>query len=150
MPFLLDVVLETKRWCKNVPVSFGRARREFEFEGFRVPAGWLVFMAVGANNHWAAHFPEPARFDPERFSPARAEHHRHPHAFVPQGPGSDLGHRCAGLDFSTLFMQLFTARLAERVTWTLSPAADRQPRTDLVPPEPRDGLRATLARRQRA
>lgn len=147
MPYLDLFVMEVKRFCKNVPVSFGKAKQAFEYQGFRVPAGWLVFLAVGENNYWSGSFSEPERFDPERFAPGREEHSKHPHAFVPQGPGSMVtGHKCAGYDFSTIFMQLFAARLVRDCDWKLS-AQEPSFRVDVVPPEPGDGLLAVVKRR---
>jgi cytochrome P450 len=140
-PALLQTVMEAKRVTRNVPVSFGKAKKAFEFRGYTVPAGWFVFLAVGENNRQASVFADPERFDPARFAEGRAEHESHPHAFVPQGPGPQLGHKCAGLEFSTLFMQVFIALLVRGYTWEI-PEQDLSLRLDIVPPEPRGGLRA--------
>jgi cytochrome P450 len=141
-PLLLETVMEAKRVTRNVPVSFGKAKKDFEFHGYTVPAGWHVFLAVGENNRQKSVFADPERFDPDRFGPGRAEHESHPHAFVPQGPGPQLGHKCAGLDFSTLFMQVFVALLVRGYTWEIPQEQDFSLRLDIVPPEPRGGLRA--------
>jgi retinoid hydroxylase len=142
-PLLLAVALETKRHCPNVPVSFGRAKRGFQLDGYTIPAGCYVFMAVGENNMNRAYFTAPERFDPDRFMEPRREHLRHPHAYQPQGAGPELAHKCAGADFSTLFMQLFTARLVRDHDFELPPQ-DLSLRSDLVPPEPKSGLLTQL------
>ena len=90
-----------------------------------------------------ATFTDPARFDPERFAPRRAEHEKHPHAFAPQGAGAQMGHKCAGFDLSTIFMQIFGAVLLGGYSWEL-PAQDRSLRFDRMPPEPRSGLIITV------
>lgn len=143
MPKVHRVVLETKRFCVNVPVSFGRTRRPCTFGSYTVPPGWLVCMSVNANNFDEKTFANPTTFDPDRFAEGRAEHRAHPHAYQPQGAGKDLNHRCAGKDFSTVFMKVFTARLVRDVTWTF-PAQDLSLRYSIVPPEPRDGLRVEI------
>src|SRR5439155_8397895 len=79
------VVMETKRFVPIVPLAFGRARRTFEVEGFEVPEGWTVYLALHLNSHDPRVFTDPDRFDPDRFAPPRAEHHTHPMAFIPQG-----------------------------------------------------------------
>jgi len=145
MPYLHQIVLETKRHCPNVPVSFGRAKRTFELRGYTIPEGWLVFMAVVENNMQDSIYRSPETFDPERFSPERAEHEKHKHAFQPQGAGPELGHRCAGADFSTVFMQVFTALLVRDFKYSL-PEQDLSLRCDMIPPEPRDGLLVRLER----
>jgi len=138
MPYLLQVVNEVKRTCPNVPMSFGRARAPIEMNGYVIPPGWLVMMAVVESNRNPV-FTDPALFDPDRFSPARREHERHPHAFMPQGAGELSGHKCAGYDFSTVMMQLFAILLVRGHTWQL-PRQDLGMRWNRVPPEYKSGL----------
>jgi retinoid hydroxylase len=143
MPYLDQVVMEVKRTCPNVPVVFGRAKASVRIGGVTIPAGWNVMMALGAHNMNPV-FTEPATFDPERFGPARAEQNRHPHAFAPQGAGSILGgHKCAGYDYSTVFMQLFAVLLARAYTWEV-PAQDLSMNRALIPPEFKSGLRVAI------
>jgi cytochrome P450 len=140
MPYLEQVIMEVKRTCPNVPVSFGKARAPITLGGFTIPAGWNVMMAVGEHNMNGV-FTEPAKFDPERFSPARAEHQRSPHAFAPQGAGTvDKGHKCAGYDYSTVFMELFAVLLMRSYRWHV-PDQDLSLDGSLIPPEVRSGLR---------
>lgn len=145
MPFLGQVVMEVKRTCPAVPVSFGRARIDFELGGFRIQAGWQILMCVDGNNRIGASFADPDLFDPDRFSDARAEHRAHPHAFVPQGPGPAESHRCAGLDYATLIMATFTVLLVRGYRFEL-PAQDLGPLPSSIPAEPRSGLIVRLAR----
>jgi len=146
MPYLDQVVMEVKRTCPNVPVSFGRARVPIHVGGVTIPAGWNVMMAVGEHNRNAI-FTRPEEFDPDRFGEPRAEQRRHPHAFAPQGAGSLLGgHKCAGYDYSTVFMQLFTVLLARGYTWDVPPQ-DLSVNRALVPPELKSGLRVVTRKR---
>lgn len=146
MPYLEQMMLETKRACANVPISFGKAKKDFEIGGYGIKEGTFVFMSVHGNNVDATTFAEPSKFDPDRFDATRAEHKKHPHAYQPQGAGVDTGHRCAGVDFSSIFMKAFTALLVRDLTWTL-PEQALDLRWDIVPPEPRDGLRAVIERK---
>jgi retinoid hydroxylase len=146
MPLLGRVVLETKRITPMLPMLFARARTSFTFEGARIPEGWQVSLALTATHHLDDVYPEPARFDPERFGPERAEHEQHPHAYAPQGPGPDTGHRCAGVDYSSLLMQTFIVMLLRRYRWEL-PEQDLAYDFTLLPPEPKDGLRGWLVPR---
>jgi len=145
LPFLEQVVMEVKRTCPNVPVSFGKARVPISLGGFTIPAGWNVMMAVGEHNMNRI-FAEPAKFDPDRFSPDRAEHRKSPHAFAPQGAGSvERGHKCAGYDYSTVFMELFAILLMRSYRWQV-PGQDLSLDGALIPPEIRSGLRLRLER----
>jgi cytochrome P450 len=143
MPYLDQVVMEVKRTCPNVPVSFGRARVPIRIGDATIPAGWSVIMALAAHNLNPI-FTEPEKFDPDRFGGARAEQDRHPHAFAPQGAGSVLGgHKCAGYDYSTVFMQLFAVLLARGYAWEVPPQ-DLSLNRALIPPEFRSGLRVVI------
>ena len=143
MPYLGQVVMEVKRTCPNVPVIFGRARVPIRIGDATIPAGWNVMMALGAHNLNRI-FTEPEKFDPDRFSEVRAEQNRHPYAFAPQGAGSVLGgHKCAGTDYSTVFMQLFAVLLARGYTWEVPPQ-DLSMNRALVPPEFKSGLRVVI------
>jgi cytochrome P450 len=146
-PYLLQVVMEVKRLCPILPVLFGKARQSFEFKGRSVPAGWMVLWAHRASHVTAEIYPDPERFDPERFAPARSEHRRHPHAFVPHGAGPAHGHRCPGTDFATTLMQVFAIQLLRGYTWELALGQDLDYDWSLIPPEPKDGLRARVRRR---
>jgi cytochrome P450 len=141
--YLGQFVSEVKRLTPIVPVVFGKSRREFEFDGVAVPAGWMVLWAVNPSHVAHGVYDDAQRFDPDRFSPARAEERRHEHAFAPQGAGPITGHRCPGLDFATVFMAIFTVVLLRGYSWELPPQ-----RFDYdwskVPPEVRDGLQARI------
>jgi retinoid hydroxylase len=145
MPYLLQVVNEVKRLCPIVPAVFGKARKAFDFDGVSVPAGWMVMWALRPSHVAHGVFTDPEKFDPDRFSPERAEDKRHEHAFVPQGAGPASGHRCPGLDFATVFMEVFAVALLRDYSWQLP---EQSFETDFrkTPPEPRDGLRATVRR----
>jgi cytochrome P450 len=145
MPYLRSVVMEVKRLCPIIPAIFGKAREPFEVCGHTVPAGWMVMWAVLPTHTSHGVYSEPQRFDPDRFAPPRSEHERHEHAFVPQGAGPAIGHRCPGLDFATCFMELFAVLLLRGHDWELPPqsAAVDWTRT---PPEAVAGLRARITR----
>jgi steroid delta-isomerase-like uncharacterized protein len=143
LPSCTDVVREAKRIVPLVPLAFGRARRSFRSSGFEVPQGWTVYLALHLNNHDLRLFREPHVFDPDRFSPERAEDGQHPMAFIPQGAEPPTGHQCLGLTYSTLLVLAFMSRLLNGYTWTLPPQ-DLEPDPRKIPPEPRDGLRVRL------
>jgi cytochrome P450 len=137
MPYLLQVVDEVKRTCPNVPMSFGRAKCPIDVDGYTIPQGCLVMMAVYESNLDPI-FTAPEKFDPERFSPARDEKKRAPDAFMPQGAGALTFHKCAGYDFATVTMQLFAALALRAAKWDL-PAQDLSLKW-VVPPEHKSGL----------
>jgi cytochrome P450 len=140
------VVLETKRFVPLVPLAFGRAQRSFTCAGFRVREGWRVYLALHLCNTDPRLFRQPARFDPDRFGPERAEGDQHPLAFIPQGAGPPIGHQCLGLEYSTVLTLLFLTLVVRGYEWQL-PAQDFTMRWNTLPPEPHDGLRVSLRTR---
>lgn len=145
MDLLNRVVQETKRITPVVPIVCGRARKSFVLGGFRIEEGTMLFWAPFAHHQDAAVYPKPHTFDAERFTAARAEQGRHPFAFAPQGMGPSTGHKCPGVDYATLLMQVFTTTLLRDYTYDL-PEQDVSLDLSRIPPEPRDGLRITFAR----
>jgi retinoid hydroxylase len=137
------VVMEAKRFVPLVPLAFGRAQRTFACDGYEVPAGWTVYLALHLVNRDPSIYAEPERFDPDRFGPGREEHRQHPLAFIPQGSDPPTSHRCLGLEYSTLLTLAFLAILVRGYDWQLP-----SQRLDLDwskrPPEPRDGLLVQL------
>ena len=145
MPYLRQVLMEVKRLCPIIPAIFGKAKSSFEIDRVTIPAGWMVLWAPLPTHNSQSVYTEPERFDPDRFSPERAEDKRHEHAFVPQGAGPALGHRCPGLDFATYFMAVFTVVLLRGYDWTLPPQSFDCDWTK-TPPDLVEGLRATVRR----
>ena len=54
----------------------------FEFEGYSFEPGQRIYIADSVTHFLPEIFPDPLRFDPERFAPTRNEHRR-PHMFAP-------------------------------------------------------------------
>ncbi len=143
MPYLLQVVNETKRLTPIIPGVFGIAKDGFEVDGVSVPAGWMLIWTIYPTHVTHGVYSNAAVFDPDRFSAERAEEQRHEHAFVPQGAGAMTGHRCPGLDYATWFMEVFAVVLLRNYTWELPPQ-DFTLDYSKTPPEPKEGLRATV------
>jgi cytochrome P450 len=143
MPYLLQVINEVKRLTPIVPAVFGKTKKPLEFDGVSVPAGWMVMWAVTPSHVAQSGYTNPTAFDPDRFSPERAEDKRHEHAFAPQGAGPATGHRCPGLDFATYIMEIFAVVLLRGYTWSIPPQNFEMDYSK-TPPEPKDGLRATV------
>jgi retinoid hydroxylase len=137
------VVLEAKRIVPLVPLAYGRAKQTFTCNGYDVPEGWRVWLALHLMNSDATIFREPQRFDPDRFGPGREEHRLHPLAFIPQGAEPPTSHRCLGLEYSTLLTLAFLALLVRGYDWTL-PSQRLELDWSKRPPEPHDGLMVRL------
>jgi len=144
MPYLLQVTNEVKRLRPMIPGIFGKTKKPMELDGVSVPAGWIVVWAITPSHVEQGVYTNPTAFDPDRFSPERAEDKRHEHAFAPQGAGPITGHRCPGLDFATYFMQMFAVVLLRGYTWQIPPQ-NFEIDFSKTPPEPKDALRAKVS-----
>jgi len=139
-------VREIKRLGLIFPfTAFGIAQREFQVAGHTIPKGWLVTWSTHASHvvDGVAPYASPGTFDADRFAPERgaAQEGHAPHAFAPQGPGSALAtHRCAGVEYSTLVLQVFFAEWLRGPRFTL-PEQDFGLDGSTLPARYRGGMR---------
>ena len=130
---------EAIRLAPPVPSLPRRAMRDFEFQGFRIPAGTGVDINPLYTHFMREIWPDPDRFDPLRFDP-EASRARHKFAYVPFGGGA---HMCLGLNFASMQAKCFTWHFFNNVR--VSIATDYRPEWRMWPiPYPRDGLSVTL------
>ena len=130
---------EAMRLAPPVPSLPRRAVRDFEFGGYRFPAGTGVNINPLYTHRMPQVWPEPERYDPLRFD-VEASRVRHKFAFVPFGGGA---HMCLGLNFAYMQAKCFTRHFLD--TFRVSIADDYRPGWNMWPiPYPRDGLNVTL------
>jgi cytochrome P450 len=110
--------------------------------GHRVPAGSLVLIVPWLLHRKRALWPDPHRFDPERFSPAYASA-RPRFAYIPFGAGQRI---CIGAAFAMTEAMLILATIAQRYRLRLNPRHPVEPQ-GLITLRPRYGLRMVLERR---
>src|SRR3546814_4902419 len=99
-----------------VPVIPRRALRDFEFGGYRIPAGTNVGVNPSHTHRMADYWPEPEKFGPMRFSPEGAKG-RHKYAWVPFGGGA---HMCLGLHFAYMQAKIFFHHVLDRKSTRLN------------------------------
>ena len=117
-----------------------KAARDCEFGGFQIPKGTPVGISPIHTHHMPSLWTRPDDFDPERFSPARAEHRQHAYAYLPFGGGA---HLCIGQHFADMEVKSVMHQLLRRFKFSV-PEGYRMP-YQLVPiAKPRDGLPITL------
>lgn len=103
------VVKEAMRLFPSAPLTGRRSVADDEIGGFLIPAGSDVIVAPWVTHRHPAHWDEPGRFDPERFTPER-EKARHRYAWYPFGGGP---HACIGQHFSMLESTIALAGLIQ-------------------------------------
>jgi sterol 14-demethylase len=89
---------------------------DFPYGDYVVPKGTIVAMSTALSNLDPACFPEPERFDPDRFAPPREEDAKHPFGYVPFGGGR---HRCLGANFALMQQKAIFSVLLRRFEFEL-------------------------------
>ncbi|HEX7303218.1 cytochrome P450 [Lentzea sp.] len=87
-----------------------RVAEEVELGGTRLAPGTEVILSPHALHHDPAHFPDPERFDPDRWTPERAGQ-LPKGAFVPFGGGI---HQCIGNHFALTEITVVVATVLQR------------------------------------
>jgi fatty-acid peroxygenase len=132
---LAAFVQEVRRLYPFVPVLAARARRRQDVLGVPLRRGGLVVLDVHGTDHDPEHWPDPDRFDPDRFLLGSIE----PDALVPQGGGDvATGHRCPGEPIA-LAMLAAAVRTMARLPTTLPPQ-DLDYDLSRIPTRPRSGV----------
>jgi cytochrome P450 len=131
---------ETLRRYPPLPVIPRVNTAEFEFGGYRIPAGCMVVVSPIHTHHMPEWWSDPFRWDPDRFAPERAEQDRHTHVFTPFGGGP---HMCLGLRFAEAQVRLVMHQLALRYRWSV-PEGYTMPVQQAPISKPRDGLPVTF------
>jgi cytochrome P450 len=112
------VVAESMRLWPPSPLLFRVARRDDVLPtGMRVRAGSKLLLSPYVLQRDPAYYPDPERFDPERFGDDDGGRARPKYAYFPFGGGPRV---CIGQTLSTLETTLVIARVAQRVRFELA------------------------------
>ncbi|XP_037093671.1 cytochrome P450 3A9-like [Pollicipes pollicipes] len=103
LPYLEMVIQESLRLYPPIPALYGRqASFATEVQGMRVPPGAFVAVIPICMHHDPDLWPDPERFDPERFS-AENKPHIVPCSHMPFGAGP---RHCIGMRFAMMEIKL--------------------------------------------
>lgn len=98
LPYLTRVLKEAMRLYPAAPVIGRSSVDAAEVDGHTIPAGADVIIAPWVTHRHPGYWPDPERFDPDRFTP-EAEAARPRYAWMPFGGGPRA---CIGQHFSML------------------------------------------------
>ena len=102
------------------PIAVAQMRttnHDLEFEGHLIPKDELIFIGTSVPHFMEEYFPDPFKFDPERFNEERREHMK-PGVYAPFGRGP---HSCLGQNLAEVLMGVIMARLFHRLELSLDP-----------------------------
>jgi cytochrome P450 len=143
LQYPLAVVSEALRLYPPVWLLMRRAEEDGEVGGFRIPRGAFVAISPFVCHRDAGNFPDPERFDPERFM-GEAANSVPRFAYLPFSGGPRI---CIGNSFALMEAQLVLAMIAQRFRLDLVPGhrADTDPAVTL---RPKYGMRMTVNLRE--
>jgi len=144
LKFLEAAVRESMRLYPPSAFLFGReAIEDVELGGHTLRRGSWIFISPYLVHRDPANFPDPERFDPDRFSTRRFEEIP-PYAYIPFGGGPRI---CIGNSMATMQIVLLAATILQKFQLSLEQA---RPERDLeVVLRPKGGLRMRAEARRR-
>jgi len=136
------IVDEAVRLYPPIWATSREAIEDDEIMGQKVPKGSLVIVAPWLLHRHRKIWPDPDRFDPERFRPEAAAA-RPRFSYIPFGAGP---HICIGMPFALTEAVLILATVAQRHVLSLAPGREVMPMGGLSL-RPRDGIYFNIANR---
>jgi cytochrome P450 len=121
MRVLGNALSEAGRLHSPVAIAPRGVVKDFEFAGYHVPAGARIYYSPSGGHRLPGVFPEPDRFDPDRFAPPREEDKRTPYGLVIFGGGPRI---CIGVNMATVEIKAFAAEVLRRYDLTPLPDQD--------------------------
>ena len=140
LPFTTRVITESMRLYPPAWLVGRRSVADYQIDGYEVPIRSLIIMSQWIVHRDARHYPDPERFDPDRWTPefkARLPQF----AYFPFGGGP---RRCIGESFAWMELVLVLATLAQRWKFDLVPGHPVIPHAAITL-RPRHGI-AMIAR----
>ena len=138
------VVLETLRMYNPFLALYRTAVNTFEFGGYTIPAGTRLFLPITVPHYCPEFFPQPERFDIDRYLPGREEHQQ-PGCFMPFGFGT---HRCLGSSIADLHLMFSLATMLHHFDVELASPRYKLKIVIAGVPEPSSGYRLRFTRRR--
>ncbi|HHH30518.1 MAG TPA: cytochrome P450 [Polyangiaceae bacterium] len=107
------VIKEVLRLHPPLIFLFRKVLRDFEFGGYTVTPGKFICASPAVSHRVAESFPDPARFNPERYA---QESQNNPFAWIGFGGGK---HKCTGSAFGVLQLKSIVASLLREYEFEL-------------------------------
>jgi sterol 14-demethylase len=116
IPLLECALKETLRLHPPLVILMRKVMHDFHYKGWTLPAGSLAAASPAVSNRMPEHFPNPERYEPERYGPGREED-RKSFAWLPFGAGR---HRCVGAAFAMMQLKAIFSILLRRFEFELA------------------------------
>jgi cytochrome P450 len=145
LPYTRMILAESMRLYPPAWAVGRRAISDFEAGGYHIPARSMVLMSQYITHRDARFYPNPERFDPDRWLPEIASK-RPKFSYFPFGGGTRI---CIGEQFAWMEGVLILATIGQR--WKLRHDGNGDPEIEpQITLRPRGGLQMRIVRRQNA
>jgi sterol 14-demethylase len=115
IPVLENVIKEVLRLHPPLIFLIRKVMKDFHFKDYTVKAGKYVCASPRVSHRIAEVFPDPEKFDPDRYSEERQEDAK-PFSWIAFGGGK---HKCTGNAFAMLQLKAIFSILLRRYTFEL-------------------------------
>nr|BAV93952.1 cytochrome P450 3194A1 [Chamberlinius hualienensis] len=120
LPYLDMTLSETLRMFSPATRLERECTSSYQLENIYIPKGTMVSIGVHAIHHDPEIYPEPHKFDPERFTPENKSQ-RHPMAYLPFGAGP---RSCIGMRFALMEAKICLAHFFSQ--YKVSPCSETE------------------------
>jgi cytochrome P450 len=107
LPSIDGAIMEVMRMYPIAVAQMRTATRDFAFLGHQIREGELLYVATAVPHYMEEYYPNPEKFDIDRYERPRAEHLK-PGVYSPYGRGT---HTCLGKTLAEVQMAFTMARL---------------------------------------
>ncbi len=115
LPYIQGCIKEAMRIWPVAVAQMRTTNHDIEFEGHIIPEGEMILIGTSVPHYLEEYFPDPTKFDPERYNEDRKEHMK-PGAYAPFGRGP---HTCLGQNLAEMLMGMVISRVFHRSNLSL-------------------------------
>ncbi|CAI9723449.1 cytochrome P450 4V2-like [Octopus vulgaris] len=140
--YLECVIKEVQRLYPSIPQIGRVAAEDFKIGPYELKKGTGILIMISALHRDPQNFPDPDRFDPERF--LTEDNNIHPYAFIPFSAGP---RNCIGQRFATIEEKVILSHIVQRFNLeTTQKREELEPSSELVL-KPFNSVRVKLTHR---
>jgi cytochrome P450 len=135
-------IREALRMYPPLPTMPRAVLQDFEYKGYKIERGLGVSASPIHTHYMEEYWTHPEKFDPERWSPERAEYKKHFYQWIPFGGGA---HMCIGQHFGFMEIKAIMHQVLLNFEWHL-PENYEMPYQLMPIAKPKDKLPLKLKR----
>jgi cytochrome P450 len=117
LPALNGAIMEAMRLYPIAVAQIRTANKDFVFAGHQIKEGELIYLGTSVPHFMEEYFPDPERFDIDRYQKPRAEHMQ-VGSYSPYGRGH---HTCLGKSLAEVLLAITMAQVFYKLDLELDP-----------------------------